>query len=131
MISTKDLAVMKTAYEKIYIIENLLRMYISKRMKAKYGEHWFYIAPNKTLKRMPKGSFDSKNFHDLESYLHIYSALFKEVSPNFTFYLRPLYPIRNKIAHNQMLTGEELSQLTESFQYITNIFEFNGEGVLN
>lgn len=100
-------------------------------MKSKYGEHRYYIPPNKTFKRMPKGSFNSKNFHDLKSYLHIYSALFKKVSPNFTVYLRPLYPIGNKVAHNQLLTDEEMSQLMESFHYITKALEFNGKAFLN
>ena len=79
MICTYELNVMKEAYEKLYVIENLLRNYITQEMEKAYGVHWFYIASQKVLKRMPKKEFDSLHFYELESYLRVYNDVFADV----------------------------------------------------
>jgi hypothetical protein len=115
---------MKEAYEKlyIYIIENLLRYYIKKKMEDKYGVNWFYLAPRIVLKRSPKKAFNNLYLHELERvYLRTYTEVFSDLPSRFFLFLHSLYPLRNKIAHCHPLNEQEFNQFSLAYDYIKSI----------
>jgi hypothetical protein len=61
-----EISKMKEAYEKLYILENLLLIYIKKKMEDEYGVKWFYLAPRIVLKRSPRKDFHNLYLHELD-----------------------------------------------------------------
>jgi hypothetical protein len=117
-----EISKMKEAYEKLFILENLLRIYIKKKMEDEYGVNWFYVAPRIVLKRRPRKAFNNHYLHELERvYLRTYTEVFSDLPSRFFLFLHSLYPLRNKIAHCHYLNEEEFNQLTLAFDYITTI----------
>lgn len=117
-----EISKMKEAYEKLYILENLLRIYIKKKMEDEYGVNWFYVAPRIVLKRSPGKAFNNLYLHELERvYLRTYTEVFSDLPSRFFLYLHSLYPLRNKITHCHPLNEEEFNQLTLAYDYIKSI----------
>lgn len=107
MIAEQDIELMKKAYGLLYKLENSMRTYIKEKMEEYYGLHWLHYAPRKVLKRPPTKSFESLLFSDYKTYFRNYPKAFKSIPPKFYTRLHQLYPIRNKIAHNHLLTFSE------------------------
>ncbi|WP_232217796.1 Swt1 family HEPN domain-containing protein [Virgibacillus sp. SK37] len=120
-----DLELMKNAYGLLYEIENSLRSYIHRKMEDYYGIHWYEVAPRKEYNRPPSRTFDSLNFSDYSSYFAIYPKAFKKIPRKFLTLLHQLYPIRNKIAHNHLLTHKEFGLLEENVAFLVNFMQSN------
>lgn len=115
-----ELELMKSAYALIYKLENTLRSYISKKMENYYGIHWFEIAPRREYNRPPTQSFETLNLSDYSSYLTNYPKAFKSIPRKFLTLLHQVYPIRNLVAHNHLLTLEEFELLEENVKFLIN-----------
>lgn len=124
MIVEQDVKLMQNAYGLLYELENTMRIYIRGKMEECYGIHWFEYAPRKVLKRPPSKDFENLLFSDYESYFKNYPVAFKNITPTFYTRLHQLYPIRNKIAHNHLLSPSEY-ELLERY----SIFLLNSMGI--
>jgi hypothetical protein len=121
--NTREITKMKEAYEKLYIIENILRLYIIKKMEESYGVNWFHLAPRIVLKRPPEKPLSKLLFHEYERlYLRTYSLVSEKYEKEFYQGLHKLYPIRNKVAHCHPLCENEMDLLNGFYCYISNIF---------
>lgn len=119
-----NISTMKDSYEMLFIIENGIREYIRAKMEDFYGPHWFYIGPQKVLKRKLNKTFDKFYFHELERvFLRTYENVFANLPRQFFIYLHMLYPLRNKIAHSHVLDDKEIEQLSCAYEYIFFIFK--------
>lgn len=123
-----EIVKMKEAYEKLYIIENSIRLYIIKKMEESYGVNWFHHAPRIVLKRPQEKPLSKLLFHEYERvYLRTYSLVSKNYEKEFYQALQALYPIRNKVAHCHELSEDELIQFTYAYDSIKS-FIFNEMG---
>lgn len=119
LIESEEIKMMQAAYRKLYEIENMLRNFISRRMRERYGPLWFYKAPKLLQRNPPRASIEKLYLYELErSFLRIYQP-FKDLPPNFYLHLHNVYPIRNQIAHTQRLTREQADTLSENHSFIT------------
>lgn len=121
LIAEKDLKLMQTAYGLLYELENSMRTFIRANMEDYYGIHWFHCAPRIVLKRPPSKSFESLLFSDYETYFRNYPKAFTNLPPKLFTLLHQLYPIRNKIAHNHLLSLSEFELLE---QYCSCLIKF-------
>jgi NADH:ubiquinone oxidoreductase subunit 5 (subunit L)/multisubunit Na+/H+ antiporter MnhA subunit len=63
--------------------------------------------------------FEKLLFHEYERvYLRTYQKAFQSVTDKFFNHLHTLYPIRNKIAHNHVLSDEEMDIVKNSSTYL-------------
>lgn len=118
-----ELELMKTAYGLLYEVENTLRSYISRNMEDYYGIHWSEVAPRKEFNRPPSRSFDTLNISDYSSYFSLYPKAFKKIPRKFFSLLHQIYPLRNKIAHNHLLTQEEFELLEENVEFLVSYMQ--------
>jgi hypothetical protein len=117
-----EISKMKEAYEKLYILENLLRFYIKKKMEDVYGVNWFYLAPQIVLKRNPRKDFNNLYLHELERvYLQTYTEVFSDLPSHFFLFLHSLYPLKNKIAHCHYLNEQEFNQFSLAYDNIKSL----------
>lgn len=113
-----ELELMKSAYGLVYELENTLRSYICEKMENYYGIHWFEVAPRREYNRPPVRSFETLKLSDYSSYLTNYPKAFKSIPRKFLTLLHQIYPIRNLVAHNHLLTLEEFELLEENVAFL-------------
>lgn len=106
MISYSEIQLMKDAYGKFYEIENIIRKIVIKKMKESYGLFW-----------EPKMNFKKISYHELLSNITNNPILSSLFSSNINTRLYSLIPIRNKIAHSQVLSEHELGKLNYVYVY--------------
>ncbi|MEC5424296.1 hypothetical protein QGM71_12415 [Virgibacillus sp. C22-A2] len=120
MIAEKDIKMMQTAYGILFEVENCMRIYIRDKMEECYGIHWFHRAPRIVLKRPPKKSFGDLLFSDYATYFRNYPDAFKNLPSDFFVKLQELYPLRNKIAHNHLLSESKFELLEQNSTFLIN-----------
>lgn len=126
MITEQQVKIMKSAYGTLYELENTMRTYIQIQMEKNYGIHWYHLAPRQVLKRPPlKKRLEQFQFHEYEPYFRNYSSVFKNLPQKFFTHLHLLYPLRNKIAHNQVLSQSELQVFEKSTSIVLAYMSVN------
>lgn len=123
MVIEQDVQIMKTSYGLLYEVENSIRTYIKEKMKDYYGIHWFHVAPRKVLKSPPRKAFETLGFPDYETYFQNYPKAFNNLPPDFLRQLRQIYPLRNKIAHNHLLSQSEFQIFEQSVNFILHFMK--------
>lgn len=114
---------MQDAYGKLYEIENLLRLNIVTKMEEEYGIYWQRIASGKVCNRCTRKSFKDLHFHELVTYCKIFPLLTEALSPEIILQLFSLNSIRNKIAHNRLLSEYEFEQLNFVYSCFKSFLE--------
>ncbi|WLD93351.1 hypothetical protein [Alkalihalobacillus sp. AL-G] len=115
---------MVKAYQKVYEIETNLRDKVDKKMINHYGDNWYSAAPKREKKLRIKKNIKNMQLYELEQLLHykIFGNLHKNY-PRFIQLLRAVYPLRNKIAHCQVLTNKEHIFLKQTHLALMQVIE--------
>jgi hypothetical protein len=127
---------MKSAYEYLYKMENILRNYIQDTLQVNYGSNWLIVAPKSLNYRLFKKNPSNYNYHETISLLAAYPCLSFNYKDSLLNKLEMIIPIRNKIAHCHLISQDELDFLINVYLSVLercniNINKRNRSGVIN
>ena len=108
-----ELELMKEGYGTLYEIENRMRRFVKVKMERKYGPNWQLIITKETRNKCTNTKFEQLHFHQLVSYYKIIPTLTYSIPSDVYPRLYQLNTIRNKIAHNYLISELELNQMIE------------------
>ena len=119
-----ELRIMSHAYSILYLLENQLRLFIEKKLRAIHGDQWIQCIPDDIAKKAGKIKSSEENsalsllnymqFGNLTLVIGKNWEIFKETFKNPTGVvgrLNELEEIRHKIAHCRMLSKDNLNKL--------------------
>ncbi|WP_209121302.1 hypothetical protein [Alkalihalobacillus sp. BA299] len=107
----QELELMIEAYRQLYEIENKLRLIIKTNMVQKYGDHWVTILHENKNEEV-------SHYHELIAFFGKYPQVLPHFSPHQRKKLMNLTPIRNKIAHSQLINETENKMLEECYRLV-------------
>lgn len=123
MIAERELNLMKEAYGTMYEIENRLRSFAVSRMEKDFGINWRMKASRMVNNSCTKTKLEELNYHQLVSYYRMFPNLSSILPSNVFLQLFNLASVRNKIAHNHLITMnelEDLKQVNANITYLLN-----------
>lgn len=107
---------MQTAYQYLFDLENTLRLTAKKRLEQLYGPRWQDTV--RGLSRRSGNDLDKLSFFDLVTWFHTIPSLQHIYPEESISQLFSIVPIRNKIAHCEMLTKGEFKDLKSVYELI-------------
>jgi hypothetical protein len=113
MITKEELKLMKEAYGILYEIENHLRVFAMGKLEKEYGVNWDVIIGKKFNTVVTKTEFMELHFHQLVSYYRVLPLLTSTIPSDISLQLYRLNTVRNKIAHNKLISIIELEALKQ------------------
>ena len=112
---------MKQAYGKLYEIENHLRLMINETMIKEYGIGWLIKAPSINRYKPYQKNFTNFYLHELVSMLSSYACLKAMFDSKEIKIFVSILSVRNKIAHCNLISDEELDQLHETLTILERV----------
>ena len=121
MIEKFQIEMMKKAYGIFYEIENRLRYFANKKLEKEYGYNWEVSILRKVNNLCTRKNFSQLNYHELVSYYRIFPILTSALPSGISLQLYRLNSIRNNIAHNRLITENELELLNTMNALLTTL----------
>jgi hypothetical protein len=113
MIAKTELKIMKDAYGILYEIENRLRVFAMWKLEKEYGVNWDVIIGKKFNTVDTRTKYQELYFHQLVSHYRVIPVLISALPSDISLQLYRINTIRNKIAHNQLISEIELDSLKQ------------------
>jgi hypothetical protein len=113
VITKNEINFMKEAYGILYEIENRMRLFAIQKMEKEYGIHWEVIVSRRINTVVTRAKFQELHFDQIVSYYRVFPVLSSVLPMEISLQLYRLTSVRNKIAHNKLITELELERMKQ------------------